>query len=115
LLELEAQHGKALTDIAQAEERCRAAADELAAVTKRLATSQAALQTHRQALQAKRDALQNVETDQRQRQEELRQAQSDAFAAAQQLSRIRNEMNALDLQKQGNVVRLEKLSAEKIQ
>ena len=48
-------------------------------------------------------------------QETLRQAQSDAFAAAQQLGRVRNEINALDLQKQGNVVRLEKLSSEKIQ
>src|ERR1700744_491733 len=38
-----------------------------------------------------------------------------AFSAAQDLSRIRNEMTALDLQKQGNIVRLEKLSAEKIQ
>ena len=45
----------------------------------------------------------------------MRQAQSDAFAAAQQLTRVRNEITALDLQKQGNVVRLEKLSAEKIQ
>ena len=45
----------------------------------------------------------------------LRKAQSDLFAAAQQLTRVRNEINALDLQKQGNVVRLEKLSAEKIQ
>jgi len=45
----------------------------------------------------------------------LRQAQADAFAAAQDLTRVRNEITALDLQKQGNVVRLEKLSAEKIQ
>ncbi len=51
----------------------------------------------------------------RERQEQLRQAQSAAFAAAQDLSRVRNELTALDLQKQGNVVRLEKLSAEKIQ
>jgi chromosome segregation protein len=33
----------------------------------------------------------------------------------QQLTRVRNEINAVDLQKQGNVVRLEKLSSEKIQ
>ena len=33
----------------------------------------------------------------------------------QQLTQLRNEINALDLRKQGNVVRLEKLSAEKIQ
>ena len=45
----------------------------------------------------------------------MRQAQADAFAAAQDLTRVRNEINALDLQKQGNVVRLEKLSAEKMQ
>jgi chromosome segregation ATPase len=50
-----------------------------------------------------------------QQQESLRAAQSEAFAAAQQLTRARNEINALDLQKQGNVVRLEKLSSEKIQ
>ena len=51
----------------------------------------------------------------RQQQEALRQAQAEAFAAAQDLTRVRNEITALDLQKQGNVVRLEKLSAEKIQ
>jgi len=115
LLELEAQHGKALSDIAQAEERCRAATEELAAVTDRLAASESALEGHRATLQAKRDALQKLENEQRQQQETLRQTQSNAFAAAQQLSRVRNEINALDLQKQGNVVRLEKLSAEKIQ
>ena len=49
------------------------------------------------------------------RQEELRQAQSAAFAAAQELTRLRNELTALDLQKRGNQVRLEKLSSEKIQ
>ena len=48
-------------------------------------------------------------------QEELRAAQSAAFAAAQDLTRIRNEITALDLQKQGNTIRLEKLSAEKVQ
>jgi chromosome segregation protein len=42
-------------------------------------------------------------------------AQAEAFSAAQDLSRARNEITSLDLQKQGNVVRLEKLSAEKIQ
>ena len=56
-----------------------------------------------------------MEEDLRRQQEALRQAQADAFAAAQDLTRVRNEITALDLQKQGNVVRLEKLSAEKIQ
>ena len=115
LLELESQHGKALNDIAQAEERRRVAETELASVVERLAASNATLQQHRQAMDEKRQALQQVEDDLRRRQETLRQAQSEAFAAAQQHSRVRNEVNALDLQKQGNVVRLEKLSAEKIQ
>src|SRR5262249_9614317 len=114
LRELEAQHGKALTDIAQAEERHRAAAEELAAVTERLTASNGALEQHRRTLQARSDALQQVEQELRQEQERLRQAQADAFTSAQQLSRVRNEINALDLHKQGNVVRLEKLSAEKI-
>src|SRR5208283_3197851 len=60
-------------------------------------------------------ALNTVEEDLRQRQEALRQAQSEAFAAAQDLTRIRNEITALDLQKQGNSIRLEKLSVEKVQ
>ena len=80
-----------------------------------LAASEAALEQHRQTLAAKQDALRKVEEELRQQQEALRQAQADAFAAAQDLTRVRNEITALDLQKQGNVVRLEKLSAEKIQ
>src|SRR5207344_2790295 len=60
-------------------------------------------------------ALHQVEAALVRQQEALRQAQSDAFGAMQQLSRARNEINTLDLQKQGNVVRLEKLSSEKIQ
>jgi chromosome segregation protein len=115
LRELETQHGKALQDIAQAEERRRAAEEELQAVTARLNAAAGALEQQRQLLQQKREAVTRVEGELHEKQESLRQAQADAFAAAQQLSRARNEINALDLQKQGNVVRLEKLSAEKIQ
>jgi chromosome segregation protein len=115
LQELDHQNAKALTDIAQAEERRLAAEQELAAVTERLAVSEAQLQQHRSNLDARRQAVQQVEDSQRQQQEALREAQAAMFAAGQQLTRIRNEINALDLQKQGNVVRLEKLSAEKIQ
>src|SRR5262249_18484044 len=75
LRELEAQHGKALSDIAQAEERHRAAAEELTAVTERLTVSQGALEQHRRALQTRNDALQQVEQTLRQEQERLRQAQ----------------------------------------
>ncbi len=115
LRELAAQNTKALGDISQAEERHLAAEQELTALTGRLETSQAALDQHRQALQSRQEAVQSVEAELRRLQEAQRQAQSDAFAQAQHLTRARNEINALDLQKQGNVVRLEKLSAEKIQ
>lgn len=113
--EFETQHAKALSDIAEASERQSVAETELAAVQERLAASNAALAQHRHSLETRRAALQAVEDELRQRQEALRAAQSEAFASAQQLSRARNEINALDLQKQGNVVRLEKLSAEKVQ
>ena len=56
-----------------------------------------------------------VEEELVRQQEALRRAQAEAFGAAQDLSRVRNELNALDLQKQGNSIRLEKLSAEKLQ
>jgi chromosome segregation protein len=71
--------------------------------------------TNRESLAAKQQTLREVEENLRRQQEALRQAQANAFAAAQDLSRVRNELTALDLQKQGNIVRLEKLSAEKIQ
>jgi chromosome segregation protein len=115
ILELEAQHGKALAEIAEADERKRAAEEALTAITGQLGDSIAALEQHRQTLEQRRHALQAVEEDLRHSQETLREAQAEAFAAAQQLSRLRNEINALELQQQGNAVRLEKLSAEKVQ
>jgi chromosome segregation protein len=113
--EIESQNMKALEEIAQAEERHRAAQEELGIITENLANAEASLTQHKEALQTKQNALREVEEGLRERQESLRQAQATAFAAAQDLSRVRNEMTALDLQKQGNYVRLEKLSAEKLQ
>ena len=115
LRELESQNSRALADIAQAEERCIAAKEELANVQQHLSKSEAALAEHRLALEQKQSALAQVESDAKRLQEDLRAAQSAAFAAAQDLTRVRNEITALDLQKQGNTVRLEKLSAEKVQ
>ncbi|MGA2179418.1 MAG: chromosome segregation protein SMC [Verrucomicrobiota bacterium] len=115
LRELASQNTRALTEINQAEERCRAASGELKAVVERLTASEDALLQHRLTLEQKQWVLNTVEEDLRQRQEALRKAQSEAFAAAQDLTRIRNEITALDLQKQGNSIRLEKLSAEKVQ
>ncbi|HTX23000.1 MAG TPA: chromosome segregation protein SMC [Candidatus Aquilonibacter sp.] len=115
LRELESQNSKALADIAQAEERCRTTEEELANVQQHLSKSEATLADHKLALEKKQLALAQVESDLKRLQEELRAAQSAAFAAAQDLTRIRNEITALDLQKQGNTIRLEKLSAEKVQ
>jgi chromosome segregation protein len=115
LRELASQNSKALEDITEAEERHAVAEQELAVLNERLTASTAALEQHRAALQSKQEALRAVEEDLRRSQDAQRQAQSEAFSQAQQLTRVRNEINALDLQKQGNVIRLEKLSAEKIQ
>ncbi len=115
LREIEQQNGRAWHDITEAEERGRVASEELTAVTERLTVANAALAQHRAALELKRDALHRVEQELISKQDAMRRAQSDAFAAAQQLTKVRNEINALDMQKQGNVVRLEKLSSEKIQ
>jgi chromosome segregation protein len=111
----QAQNARAGTEIAQAEERRLVAQEELAQAGRRLAASTAAAQSHQQARQAKEAALHGVENQLRAAQEALRQAQAESFSVAQQLSRSRNEINALDLQKEGNAVRLEKLSAEKAQ
>ena len=110
--ELETQNERALHDVAQADERRQIAEQELASVHQRFAESQARVAEMRTALQEKQAALTTVERELSQHQETLRQAQSQAFSAAQQLSRARNEINQLDLQKQGNVVRLEKLHSE---
>ncbi len=115
LREIESQNMRALEEIAQAEERCHTASSELVSVQERLAIAEAALEQHKQSLQTKREGLQQIENAQRENQERFRQAQAVAFSAAQDLSRLRNEITALELQKQGNLVRLEKLSAEKIQ
>lgn len=115
LQELESQNAKALGDIAQGEERRQVAEQELESLKDRFAASLTGLEQLRVAMQEKREALQQVENGLRERQESLRKAQSDAFNLAQQLTRTRNEINALEMQKQGNAGRLEKLSSEKVQ
>lgn len=115
LREFAEQNAKAVADMTEAEERRHVAEQELAAVTEQLAGSEAAVQTHREELALRQNAVRQLEDDMRRQQETLRQAQASVFGAAQDLARVRNEITALDLQKQGNVVRLEKLSAEKVQ
>jgi len=115
LNELASQNTAATAEITQGEERRRASEQELAGIQQRLAASENMLKQQREALQSKQAAVGKIEEQLKLDAEALRQAQSEAFAAAQDLTRVRNEINTLDLQKQGNVVRLEKLSAEKIQ
>ena len=115
LLELEEQNLKALQEIAEAEERKRTAEAELVQVNERLAVAQEQLALQRVALEEKRQDVQAIESDLSRVADGLRRAQSEAFNNGQQLSRARNEINALDLQQQGNVIRLEKLNSEKIQ
>ncbi len=114
LQELEFQNERALHDIRQSEERNAIAQEELAAVNDRLAASQASLAVQRANMEERRTALSAIEREVSVAQEALRLAQSQAFAAAQGLARSRNELNQLDLQKQGNIVRLEKLAAERV-
>jgi len=115
LRELAGQNATASADLGDAEERRRTAGEELEAAGLRLAELAASVEAGRLAQGERAGALRTVDDELRAAQETLRQAQSGAFAAAQDLSRVRNELNALDLQKQGNLVRLEKLAAEQIQ
>src|SRR5262249_11942192 len=114
LREFSMQNSKALAEMTQAEERRRVAEQELNSVCSQLTSSRAALAAYGEAVAVKEEGLRKIEEQTRRKQEVLRQAQAEAFAAAQDCSRLRNEITALDLQKQGNVVRLEKLSAERI-
>jgi chromosome segregation protein len=115
LREQDSQNAKARHDIAQGEERRLAAEQELNSVNERLTASEQKLANLQRSLQTRHETLQAVESQLRSQQEALRVTQSNAFATAQQLTRSRNDINALDLQKQGNRIRIEKLSAEKIQ
>ncbi|MBL9126880.1 MAG: AAA family ATPase, partial [Verrucomicrobiales bacterium] len=115
LRELDQQNARALAEITQAEERSQVAEQELAAVIERLRQAQERVAELRGELEQRRAALAAVEQEVVQKQLALRQAQSEAFGAAQNLGRVRNEITALDLQKEAQAHRLEKLSAEKIQ
>jgi chromosome segregation protein len=113
--ELADQNSRAANDITQSQERQSIAQQELAAVTERLAVSRQQVETLRGDTAARRDALSARERELSQNQDALRQAQSEAFSLTQHLNRVRQEINQLALQLQGNVVRLEKLASEKVQ
>ncbi len=115
LAELAEQNSRANQDITQSEERCSIAQIELESLLERLAVSEQQVEQLRVIQSEKREHLSGLESQLARKQDELRRAQSDAFAVAQGLSRVRNDINQLALQMQGNVVRLEKLNSEKVQ
>lgn len=115
LVELERQHGTALQEIAQADERRTTAELEQSALAARLDQARGDLLQHRETLRIRQESLQQVDQQLGERRIQLRALQGESFSAAQELSHARNEIQALNLQKQGNLVRLEKLSAERIQ
>jgi len=115
LKELNDQSQVATSDITQAEERREITTHELGALTERVKVSSAALEAQRVDLRVKLDALTQLEARLRAVQEESRKMQSEAFTTAQHISRTKNEINTLDLQRQGSVTRLEKLQAEQVQ
>jgi chromosome segregation protein len=113
--ELESRNAEALAEIEQSEARRREAEQELAGLARQLAEVEGALAAQREEQAAKRAAVEAVERELQLRQERLRTLNNDLFRAAQELSRLRNQVSALDLQKQNNRVRLDKLGAEKVQ
>ena len=113
--ELDEQVAKAYEDIAQAEQRRSDAEQELAGMQGKLGNADNAVGNMHRAVDEKQAACNALEEELGQREETLRQAQSGSFSVAQELTRIRNEINSIDLQKRGNTVRLEKLSSEKTQ
>lgn len=115
LRELSEQNTTALSEIEQSELRIATARDEHTDVVERLKYSESVFGEKKSAVDERKEALNGIESQMQTDQEALRAAQSEAFSVNQELSRLRNEINALDMRKQGNVVRLEKLSAEKIQ
>jgi len=115
LQEIDQQERRAGLEIEQALERTAAVGGELELALAGLAEASASLEGNRKLLAEKREALQQVERELAARQEELRRLQAELFSVSQQLARGRNDINSLDLQKQGNTVRLEKLESEKVQ
>lgn len=115
IIELDEQVSKAHEEIGEAEQRSSDSEQELAQITDKLGTADIAFADKRRIVEEKQTACKAIEKELSQRQEALSQAQTESFSVAQELTRVRNELNTLDLQKRGNMVRLEKLSAEKLQ
>jgi chromosome segregation protein len=115
IIELEEQHQQALNESVEADERLKAARSELERSTQSLSQTQERLESQRVNLQQKNEAMLEVERQVASLQEQVNQFQAKAYSTAQELTQLNNQINRLDLQKQGDVARLEKLHTEKIQ
>ncbi|MBO7108328.1 MAG: chromosome segregation protein SMC, partial [Verrucomicrobia bacterium] len=85
---------------------------DLHQVVQTIEVTQQEVEASRQVLRERSEALQSVEAALIAKQTALRNVQNQLFSITQKLSRTRNEINSLDIQKQGNIVRLEKLNNE---
>ena len=113
--DLAAQNARAAGEIAQAEERRLAARQELDEVAQRWPPPAPPCNPIRRPWRRSGRPCRAWKTSCAPTRRLCARPRPESFEAAQQLSRARNEINALDLQKEGNAVRLEKLSAEKVQ
>jgi chromosome segregation protein len=113
--EIAGLRASASRDIEQANERRGVAEAELTEVNGALTDFSTTLQSARDGEAQRKSALESVDEDLRERQEQHVEARTESDVLAGELSAARDEFNALELQKRGNAVRLEKLSSEKIQ
>jgi chromosome segregation protein len=113
--ELDHQHTSAETEIEGAQERRKHVDAELEGIIQQLAGSGFALERARLRVAERGEALDAINTAMEHRRAGQQQAQVEADDLSMGLTDARNELNALELQRQGNAARLEKISAEKIQ
>lgn len=107
-----ARTSTATEEIKTATEKKLTAQQDLQQLVQTLETTQQELEASLQTQRERSEALQSVEATLIAKQTALRNVQNQLFGITQNLSRTRNQINTLDIQKQGNVVRLEKLTSE---
>ena len=112
--ELVTQHSEAEADIAGAQERHKLVDAELERINQQLSDSSRELDRARHHEVEKRDAVQAIDDSINSRQDEFSRISTESSEQGSVLSSLRNEHTAMELQKQGNSVRIEKLSAEKV-
>lgn len=104
--------GTASGEIQSALEKKLSAEQESQEIELSLQSARQELENARQLRQQRAEALQTLEASLSARQSALRTLQNQLLGISQKLSRLRSQINTLDIQKQGNRVRLEKLQSE---